>query len=124
MLFNIICYPPFTLEQATSLAIWDRVDPVGPGLRIIKDHELFPKVAVLFRHDPESVRHLIDPTSLGTVVLVQASGCKCALPTLETAMAKVLALENGNATAARAATRTTDTGIVPQARLQASSGSR
>jgi len=76
---------------------------------------MFPEVAVLFRHDPEDVRYLMHPTSQGTVILVRASGGKWALPTIETAMAKVLALENGNTTAARAAAQTPEIGAVPQA---------
>lgn len=117
MLFKIVCYSPFTLEQATSLATWDRVRPVSLGVRIIKGHELFPEVAVPVWHDPKDVRRLMEPTSQGTVVLVRASGGKWAPLTFGTAMAKVLALENRNATAARAATRTADIGVVPQVRL-------
>jgi hypothetical protein len=127
MLFNTVCCLSFTLEQATLLATWDLVRPEGLGVRVVKDHELFPEVAVLFRHDPEDVRYLvrylINHTSGGTVVQIRASGGKWALPTLEAAMAKVLALENGNATAARAAAQTPEIGVVPQARPCASPGS-
>jgi len=65
MLYNSACCPPFTLEQATSLATWNLVRPTGLGVRLAKDHEPFPEVAVLFRHDPEDVRYLMNPTGPG-----------------------------------------------------------
>lgn len=93
MLYNSLCCPPFTLEQATSLATWNLVRPCGLGVRIATDHQCFPEMAMLFRHDPEDVRYLMNPTSYGTVVLVRSLGGKWALPNVETALAKVLVLE-------------------------------
>lgn len=116
MLYNSTCCPPFTLEQLTSLATWNLVRPAGLGVRIAKDHERFPEVAMLFRHDPEAVRYLMNPTGRGTVVLVWSSGGKWALPTVETALAKVLAVEKGDVGAIKAAAHTADVGTASQAR--------
>ncbi len=116
MLYNSACCPPFTLEQATSLATWNLVRPAGLGVHLAKDHEPFPEVAVLFRHDPEDVRYLMNPTSRGMVVLVRSSGGTWALPTVEAALAKVLALEKGHVAAAKAAAQTVEVGTAPQAR--------
>lgn len=93
MLHNSICCLPFTLEQVTSLATWNLVRPCGLGVRIAKDHQCLPEVAMLFRHDPEDVRYLMNPTSYGTVILVRSLGGKWVLATVETALAKVLVLE-------------------------------
>ncbi len=49
------------------------------------------------------------------VVLVRSSGGTWALPTVEAALAKVLALENGHATAAKAAAQAVEVGTAPQA---------
>lgn len=110
MLYNSTCCPPFTLEQTTSLATWNLVRPADLGAQVAKDHERFPEIAVLFRHDPEDVRYLINPTSRGTVVLVRVSGGKWALPTLETALAKVVALEKGDVPVAKITVQTVDVG--------------
>jgi len=93
MLYNSLCCPPFTLEQATSLATWSLIRLCGLGVRIARDHQCFPEVAMLFRHDPEDVRYLMNPTSHGTVILVRLLGGRWALPTVEAALAKVLTLE-------------------------------
>ena len=115
MLYNSTRCQPFTLEQLTSLATWHLLRPAGLGVRIAKDHERFPEVAMLFRHDPEDVRYLMNPTGRGTVVLVRTSGGKWALPTVETALAKVLAFENGDVTATEAAAQTADVGAASKA---------
>ncbi len=121
MLCNSTCCPPFTLEQVTSLATWSLMRSAGLGVRIARDHGRFPEVVMLFRHDPEDVRHdpedvryLMNPTSRGTVVLVRPSGGKWALPTIETVLAKVLALEKSVA-AAKADAPTVDVGAARQA---------
>lgn len=116
MLYNAACCPPFTLEQRTSLPTWNLLRPAGLGVRIARDHEHFPEVAVLFRHDPEDARYLMNPTSRGTMVLVRSSGGKWALPTIETVLAKVLALEKAGAIAAKTAVQTADIHAASQAR--------
>ena len=104
MSYAAACCPPFTLEQVTSLATWNLVRPAGLGARIARDHACLPEVAALFRHDPEDVRYLMNPTHGGAVVLVRSSGGTWALPSIETALAKVLALESGGSGGARADT--------------------
>jgi len=93
MLYNSLCCPSFTLEQATALVTWSLIRSCGLAIRIAKDHKCFPEVAMLFRHDPEDVRYLMNPTSYGTVILVESLGGKWELPTVEAALAKVLTLE-------------------------------
>lgn len=116
MLYNSTRCPSFTLEQLTALATWNLIRPAGLGVRIVKDHERFPEVAMLFRYDPEDVRYLVNPTSRGMVVLVRSSGGKWALPTVEAALSKVLALEKGDVAATKATTRTANVGAASQAR--------
>ena len=65
---------------------------------------------MLFRHDPEDVRDLLNSTSSGTVILVGSLGGKGRLPTVEAALAKVLTLEKRAATAAKAVAYTRDIG--------------
>ncbi len=101
MLYNSLCCPPFTLEQATALATWSLIRPCGLGVRIARDHQCSPEVAMLFRHDPEDVRYLMYPTSSGTVIVVRSLGGTWALPTVEAALAKVLTLEGKAATPAK-----------------------
>lgn len=115
MFYNASCCPPFTLEQTTSLATWNLVRPAGLGVRIARDHEHFPEVAALFRHDPEDVRYLMNPTRHGMVVLLRSLGGKWALPSIETALAKVLALEKGESAAANAHTPTLNVSATRQA---------
>lgn len=110
MLYNTACCPPFTLEQLTSLATWNLLRPAGLGVRIARDHERFPEVAVLFRHDPEDARYLMNPTTRGTVVLARSPDGKWSLATVEAALAKVLALEKAGAVAFKAVGLTTDIG--------------
>ena len=116
MLYNSPCYPPFTLEQATSLATWSLIRPCGLAVRIARDHERFSEVAMLFRHDPEDVRYLMNPTSSGTVILVRLLGGKWALPTVEAALAKVLALEKRAATVNKTVAEANAVGAVARAR--------
>jgi len=85
-------------------------------VRIAQDHERFPEVAMLFRHDPEDVRYLMNPTRRGMIVLVRSSGGKWALPTAEAALAKVLALEKGSPAATTTTAHTADVGADSQAR--------
>ena len=65
---------------------------------------------MLFRFDPEDVRYLMNPTRRGTVVLVRSSGGKWALSTVEAALAKVLAVENGDVAATKTTAHTADVG--------------
>ncbi len=68
-----------------------------------------------FRHDPEDVSYLMNPVSYGTVILVRSLGGKWALPTVETALAKVLTLEKRAATATKTVAQTTDVCAVARA---------
>jgi len=71
---------------------------------------------MLFRHDPEDVRYLMNPSSSGTVILVGSLGGKWALPTVEAALAKVLALEKRAATVTKTVAEASAVGAVTPAR--------
>ena len=88
--------PAFTLDQLAALSLWSVAGPMGLIVRIITDHEHFPEVAVLSRGENPQARYLMNPTSRGTVVMVRPAGGKWELPSVKTALAKVLVLEQWN----------------------------
>ena len=92
-------HPAFTLDQLAVLSLWSVASPTRLVVRIATDHERLPEVAVLSQGDRLQVRYLISPTSHGTVVVVRPAGGKWELPTVKTALAKVLLLEQWNADA-------------------------
>ena len=92
-------HPAFTLDQLAVLSLWSVASPMRLVARIVTDHEHFPEVAVLSQGRSLQVRYLMNPTSRGTVVVVRPAGGKWELPTVETALAKVLLLEQWNADA-------------------------
>jgi hypothetical protein len=89
-------YPAFTLDQLATLSLWSVASPMGLVVRIATDHEHFPEVAVLSRGENPQARYLMNPTSRGTVVMVRPAGGKWELPSVKTALAKVLVLEQWN----------------------------
>jgi len=72
---------------------------MGLVVRIATDHDRFPEVAVLSQGERSQARYLMNPTSRGTVVMVRPAGGKWELPTIKTALAKVLLLEQRSADA-------------------------
>ena len=86
-------YPGFSSAQLNTLLTWGGAKPPELGLSVVTDHmEAFEKT-VVFRHDEKHERYLAYPTSCGTVVLIHHSGARWELPTLDTALAKVVAPE-------------------------------
>ena len=90
-------YSSFNLDQLNALSMWGVIRPVGLSVRIATDHDYFPEVAMLYQSDRYDMRYLIYPKDQGQVVLVQLRGEKWEMPTLETALAKVVSLEQWNA---------------------------
>ncbi len=86
-------YPPFTLDQLTTLAAWGSACPLGLSVRIATDHQHYPEVAMLFRRDAHQVRHMMYPVRHGTEIMVRSQiGC-WERPDVYAALAEVLALE-------------------------------
>ena len=92
-------HPAFTLDQLAILSLWSVASPMELVVRIATDHEHFPEVAVLSQGERPQARYLMNPTSRGTVVVVRPAGGKWELPTVKTALVKVLVLEQWNADA-------------------------
>ena len=92
-------YPSFKLNQLNTLSLWGVVRPVGLSVRIATDHDFFPEVAMLYQRDCYDMRYLIYPKDQGRVILVQLRGEKWEMPTLETALGKVVLLEQRSAAA-------------------------
>ena len=90
-------YPPFTLDQLTTLAAWGAARPLGLGVRIAADHHHYPEVAMLFRRDAHQVRYLMYPVRHGTGIMVRSPVGRWTMPDVETALAEVLALESNGA---------------------------
>jgi hypothetical protein len=89
-------YPPFTLDQLTTLAAWGAACPIRLGVRIATDHQHYPEVAMLFQRDARQVRYLIYPVSRGAGIMVRSPVGRWTMPDVETALAKVLVLEQRN----------------------------
>jgi hypothetical protein len=92
-------YPPFTLDQLTILSAWGAACPLGLSVRIATDHQHYPEVAMLFRRDSHQVPYIMYPISCGTGIMVRSPVSRWTMPDVETALAKVLVLEQRNADA-------------------------
>ncbi len=92
-------YPPFTLDQLTTLSAWGAACPLGLSVRIAIDHQHYPEVAMLFRRDAHQVRYMMYPVSHGTGIMVRSPVSRWTMPDVETALARVLVLEQRNARA-------------------------
>ena len=86
-------YPGFSFDQLNTLLAWSNAGLPGLSLSVVTGHREAFEMAVVFRHDERHERYLAYPTSCGTVVLIQHSGARWELPTLDEALAKVVALE-------------------------------
>ena len=92
-------YPPFTLHQLTTLSAWGAARPLGLSVRIAADHQHYPEVAMLFRRDAHQVRYMMYPVSHGMGIMVRSPVGRWTMSDVETALARVLALEQRNADA-------------------------
>ncbi len=92
-------YPPFMLDQLTTLSAWGAARPLGLSVRIAADHQHYPEVAMLFRRDAHQVRYMMYPVSRGTGIMVRSLVGRWTMPDVETALAKVLVLEQRTADA-------------------------
>ena len=86
--------PAFTLDQIAVITRWSCSRPLGLRVRIVTHHQDFLEVAEVFLRYPATVLYLMNPTDCGTVFLVRSLGGAWELDTLESALAKVLALES------------------------------
>lgn len=94
---TISLYPSFNLDQINTLSMWGLVGPVGLKVRINNDHDYSFEVATLYQSNTDDVRYMIYPKDRRRVVLVQLRKDKWEMPTLETALGKVISLEQWNA---------------------------
>jgi hypothetical protein len=72
---------------------------LGLSVRIATDHQHYPEVAMLFRRDSHQVPYIMYPISCGTGIMVRSPVSRWTMPDVETALAKVLVLEQRNADA-------------------------
>ena len=87
---NAIC---FSLPQLKTIMAWGAIGPLGFGVRIMTDHEDYPELAELYKHDRMSPPWFLNATQAGTAVIMKASGADQELGTVEEALARVLELE-------------------------------
>jgi len=83
----------FSLPQLQALVAWGASRPRGFGVRVMTDHEDYPELAELYKHDRMSPLWFLSATLAGTVVIARASGADQELGTVEAALARVLELE-------------------------------
>ena len=83
----------FSLPQLAVIMAWSTARPQGFGVCIMTDHEDYPELAELYRHDRMSPLWFLNATEAGTVVITKASGAEQEVGTVEEALARVLELE-------------------------------
>ncbi len=83
----------FSLLQLETIMAWGAARPQGFGLRIMSDHEDYPELAELYKHDRMSPLWFLNATQAGTAVITKASGAEQELGTVEEALARVLELD-------------------------------
>ena len=83
----------FSLPQLAVITAWGAARPQGFGVRIMTDHEDYPELAELYRHDRVSPLWFLNATLAGAVVITKVSDAEQELGTVEEALARVLELE-------------------------------
>ncbi len=83
----------FSLLQLETIMAWGAARPQGFGLCIMSDHQDYPELAELYKHDRMSPLWFLNATQAGTAVITKASGAEQELGTVEEALARVLELD-------------------------------
>lgn len=83
----------FSLPQLETLMAWAAARPRGFGICIMTDHENYPELAELYKHDRMSPLWFLNATLAGTAVITKASGADEELGTVGEALARVLVLD-------------------------------
>jgi hypothetical protein len=83
----------FSVAQLETIMAWSAARPKGFGISIMTDHEDYPELAELFKHDRMSPLWFLNATQAGTAVIMRASGADQELGSVEEALARVLELE-------------------------------
>ena len=83
----------FSIPQLEAIMAWAASQPRGFGVRIMADHEDYPELAELYKHDRMSPLWFLHATYGGTAVITKASGADQELGTVEEALARVLELD-------------------------------
>jgi len=83
----------FSLPQMAVIMAWGAARPQGFSVCIMTDHEDYPELAELYRHDRMSPLWFLNATLAGTAVITKASGADQELASVEAALARVLELE-------------------------------
>ncbi len=83
----------FSLSQLETIMAWSAARPQGFGISIMTDHEDYPELAELYKHDRMSPLWFLSATQAGTAVIIKASGVDQELASVEEALARVLELE-------------------------------
>jgi len=83
----------FSLPQLETMVAWGTARPRGFSLCIMTDHEDYPELAELYKHDRMSPLWFLNATQAGTAVITKASGADQELATVEEALARVLELD-------------------------------
>jgi len=89
----------FSLPQIATLMAWGATRPREFSVRIMTDHEDYPELAELYKHDRMSPLWFLHVTQAGTAVITKASGADYELGTVEAALARVLELDRLASTA-------------------------
>lgn len=80
----------FSLLHLQTIIAWGSARHQGFGIRVMTDHEDYPELAELYKHDRMSPLWFLNATEAGTAVITKASGASVELSSVEEALTRVL----------------------------------
>ena len=89
----------FSLQQLQTITAWSMARHQGFGVRVMTDHEDYPELAELYKHDRMSPLWFLNATEAGTAVITKASGANEELGSVEEALTRVLLRDRLESTA-------------------------
>lgn len=89
----------FSLLQFQTIINWRAAQHRGFGVRVMTDHEDYPELAELYKHDRMSPLWFLSATEAGTALIVKASGSTEEVGSVEEALKRVLLRDHLESTA-------------------------
>ena len=89
----------FSLPQLQTIITWGAARHRGFGVRVMTDHEDYPELAELYKHDRMSPLWFLSATEAGRAVITKACGATEELRSVEEALTRVLLRDQLDSTA-------------------------
>ncbi len=89
----------FSLLQLQTIISWGAARHRGFGVCVMTDHEDYPELAELYKHDRMSPLWFLSATEAGTAVITTASGANEELDSVEEALTRILLQDKRDSTA-------------------------